>query len=387
MSLAVPNKSTMTEEERLELATKLDDDLERFIDSLEKKRYEEGWPEDRWEEEMDKHPFFMKKAPEIGDDLHPMLEGLQQLKYDDMENTTEDLAATYKEDGNFYMKHKKLRMSIYSYTEGIKMKCQNEELNANLYNNRSAAQFFLKNYRSAIEDANKAIALNPQYLKPLLRAAQANLRLLKYDECTRYCDLALAVDAKHQPALDLRKESQAAKAQAERDARKLKAGERRQEVAVQQTLSAIEARGVRFEQHLPSDPVKKVTAEMLRPCLEPLEDYPAHIEADGSLVWPTAFCYPEFLFSDFHQTVSENVLYVYNLKQSYFRVLYITKCPRVYFRMNDVLTELLAEPLQMDKKMAYRPGAVNIYFENRLTATCHKVNVFNRIADIVTDKK
>lgn len=43
-------KTEMTDEERLELAAKLDDDLEKFIDSLEKKRYTEGWPEDRWEE-------------------------------------------------------------------------------------------------------------------------------------------------------------------------------------------------------------------------------------------------------------------------------------------------------------------------------------------------
>lgn len=169
----VPRKN-MTDEERLELAARLDADLEGFIDGLEKKRYEDGWPEDRWEEvivffsviciisfsstmamfskpsatqEMDKHPFFMKKPPEIGDDLHPMLEGLQQLKYDPMENTTEDLTETYKADGNFYVQHKKLRMAIYSYTEGIKLKCQNLELNAALYNNRSAAQFALKNYR------------------------------------------------------------------------------------------------------------------------------------------------------------------------------------------------------------------------------------------------
>lgn len=99
---------------------------------------------------MDKHPFFMKKPPEIGDELHPMLEGLQQLKYDPMENTTEDLADTYKTDGNFYVQHKKLRMAIYSYTEGIKLKCQNGDLNAALYNNRSAAQFALKNYRYSI---------------------------------------------------------------------------------------------------------------------------------------------------------------------------------------------------------------------------------------------
>lgn len=43
-------KREWTEQERLELAAKLDADLDAFIDSLEKKRYEEGWPEDRWQE-------------------------------------------------------------------------------------------------------------------------------------------------------------------------------------------------------------------------------------------------------------------------------------------------------------------------------------------------
>lgn len=43
-------KKQWTEQERLELAAKLDADLDAFIDGLEKKRYEEGWPEDRWQE-------------------------------------------------------------------------------------------------------------------------------------------------------------------------------------------------------------------------------------------------------------------------------------------------------------------------------------------------
>ena len=136
-----------TEQERLELAAKLDAELDDFINGLEKKRYTEGWPEDRWQEEMDKHPFFMKKAPQPGDEVHPLFEGLQKLKYDPEENTAEDLAMNYKEDGNFYMKHKKFRMAVYSFSEGLKVKCPKAEVQAILYNNRSAAQFFLKNYR------------------------------------------------------------------------------------------------------------------------------------------------------------------------------------------------------------------------------------------------
>ncbi|CAD7012812.1 unnamed protein product [Ceratitis capitata] len=94
-------KKEWTDEERLALAERLEEELDVFIDGLEKKRYEEGWPEDRWQEEMDKHPFFMKNTPQPGDEVHPMFEGLQKLKYDPEENTAEELALNYKEDGNF----------------------------------------------------------------------------------------------------------------------------------------------------------------------------------------------------------------------------------------------------------------------------------------------
>lgn len=43
-------KKPMTHEERLALAAKLDKELDEFIDGLEKKRYTEGWPEDKWQE-------------------------------------------------------------------------------------------------------------------------------------------------------------------------------------------------------------------------------------------------------------------------------------------------------------------------------------------------
>lgn len=42
--------SKLTDEERAALADKMDKELDEFIDSLEKRGYTEGWPEDRWEE-------------------------------------------------------------------------------------------------------------------------------------------------------------------------------------------------------------------------------------------------------------------------------------------------------------------------------------------------
>lgn len=49
--MATPAAPTpnMSDEERLALAAKLDKELDDFIDGLEKKRYTDGWPEDRWE--------------------------------------------------------------------------------------------------------------------------------------------------------------------------------------------------------------------------------------------------------------------------------------------------------------------------------------------------
>lgn len=43
-------KPNMTDEERAALAEKMDKELDDFINSLEKRGYTEGWPEDRWEE-------------------------------------------------------------------------------------------------------------------------------------------------------------------------------------------------------------------------------------------------------------------------------------------------------------------------------------------------
>lgn len=38
-------------------------------------------------QEMEKHPFFMTKTPEAGEPLSPLMEGLQQLKYSETDNT------------------------------------------------------------------------------------------------------------------------------------------------------------------------------------------------------------------------------------------------------------------------------------------------------------
>lgn len=51
MSQSLPQeKKEYTEEERLELAKKLDNDLDAFLASRPRKPYTDGWTEENWQE-------------------------------------------------------------------------------------------------------------------------------------------------------------------------------------------------------------------------------------------------------------------------------------------------------------------------------------------------
>lgn len=54
-------------------------------------------------------------------------------------------AKTYKDEGNDYFKEKDYKKAVISYTEGLKKKCTDPDLNAVLYTNRAAAQYYLGN--------------------------------------------------------------------------------------------------------------------------------------------------------------------------------------------------------------------------------------------------
>ncbi len=68
----------MSPREREELAKKLDEQLDAYMEGLERtgEKYMDGWSEDNWEEEMEKHPFFAKSIDET-QELSPLLKGIQ----------------------------------------------------------------------------------------------------------------------------------------------------------------------------------------------------------------------------------------------------------------------------------------------------------------------
>ncbi|KDR14373.1 tetratricopeptide repeat protein 4 isoform X2 [Zootermopsis nevadensis] len=343
---------TMSNEERKKLAEKLDQELDEFIGGLEKRSYTEGWPEDRWEEEMEKHPFFMSKAPEAGEPLSPLMEGLQQLKYSETDNTPQDLAAAYKEDGNYNFKLKKYRLAIISYTEGLRQRCGDSHLESELYNNRAAAHFFLKNYRSCLFDCRAALKIRPCYSKAQARAAQCCMFLQRYDDCITLCEKMLVDCPTDKTTLELRAKAMAGKKIEERNARKQNMAKRKEEERDQALLTAIKERGIQIKG-------TDLSMSTLEPCSPMVAQGRVHLDDSGSLVWPVMFLYPEYQVTDFVQEFHEDNTF------------------------SQHLSTMFESPPEWDKDSSYILSELNIYYECQSDRTLHPVDACDTLGQVL----
>ncbi|XP_053971050.1 DNA polymerase interacting tetratricopeptide repeat-containing, protein of 47 kDa [Hylaeus volcanicus] len=349
-----------SDEERLALASKLDAELDDYINNLEKRSYTEGWPEDRWEEEMEKHPFFMKKAPEPGEELSPLVEALQELKYGEDENTPNELANNYKEDGNFNYKYKKYRLAILSYTEGIRTKCSDTDLMAQLYNNRAASHLMLKNYRSSLNDSKHALKLKPRYPKALNRAATCCFHIKDYDQCIDLCDQFLNHSPTDKTILSLKSQAVTARERLKRDKRKLDRLEKQLDKEEEHLLNIIKSKGIRLES---IDGRKNSDLKDLEPRIPQIAQSRVHLDAENKLIWPVMILYPETQQSDFIQNFHEDTLLIEQIEQ------------------------LFSEPPEWDSKHRYTPQNINIYFEGKDKRSVHKVDINNSLGKILQDER
>ncbi|KAL4716468.1 hypothetical protein ACJJTC_015896 [Scirpophaga incertulas] len=347
-------KKPMTDEERLALCHKLDEELDDFINSLEKKRYTEGWPEDRWEEEMDKHPFFMKSAPDDGE-LSPLVEGLAKLKYDSEENTPLELATNYKEDGNFNFRHKNYRLAILGYTEGLRQKCDNAEINACLYNNRAAAQFHLQNYRSSLFDCERALLLNPNYEKARLRAAKAAFEVGKYDKCIEHCQKLGETQPLDKEVTNLLNTAKRQQMIQYRDHRKKERLDATNEQQKQQVIKAIIDRGIKIWN---CDDEDDIDISILEPTFPGLKHAVVCFQ-DDILIWPVLLLYPEHKMTDFISYCPENIPLIDQIQEIY--------------------------PIPWDKDNSYKLDTLNVYFEG-CDKKPHVIDPRQKLGDIITNE-
>ncbi|KAL6038835.1 hypothetical protein STEG23_027005 [Scotinomys teguina] len=139
---------------------------------------ESQWVTGKENDEFDKIPLFMKKAPsEIDPKEFPDLACLQSIIFDD-ERSPEEQAKTYKDEGNDYFKEKDYKKAVASYSEGLKKKCVDPDLNAVLYTNRAVAQYYLGNFRSALNDVLAARKLKSGHLKAIIRGQIFDLQTI-----------------------------------------------------------------------------------------------------------------------------------------------------------------------------------------------------------------
>ncbi|ERE83027.1 tetratricopeptide repeat protein 4 [Cricetulus griseus] len=217
-----------------------DTSMDAFLDKFQSQPYRGGFREDQWEEEFDKIPLFMKKAPsEIDPKEFPDLACLQSIIFDD-ERSPEEQAKTYKDEGNDYFKEKDYKKAVVSYTEGLKKKCADPDLNAVLYTNRAAAQYYLGNFRSALNDVLAARKLKPGHLKAVVRGAMCHLELKHFAEAVNWCDEGLQIDAKEKKLLEVRAKADKLKRMEERDLRKARLKEKKEQSQNEALLQAIQ---------------------------------------------------------------------------------------------------------------------------------------------------
>ncbi|KAL9981564.1 hypothetical protein ACROYT_G010282 [Oculina patagonica] len=122
-------------------------------------------------------------------DVTPPAEGT--LDFDD--DNLRAIAEVYKNQGNEEYRKKDFINAIHFYTEGIKVNCKDEKLNAQLYSNRAIANLKLGNHLDSLSDAKAATDLQPIFLKAIVRGASACVELKQFEEAITWCDKGLAV--------------------------------------------------------------------------------------------------------------------------------------------------------------------------------------------------
>ena len=109
-----------------------------------------------------------------------------------------ETSKSWKDKGNLYVQER-------NYTEALKCYTQAIELDSNdpiLYSNRSAMYYNLEDYDNAINDADKAISLKPNYPKAYLRKGNALQGKKLFNEALNTYNIGLKYDKNNSQLLE-----------------------------------------------------------------------------------------------------------------------------------------------------------------------------------------
>ncbi|KAJ3285790.1 hypothetical protein HK104_009330 [Borealophlyctis nickersoniae] len=106
----------------------------------------------------------------------------------------------FKAEGNSAFSLKQYTVALAKYTEAIAQ----DPTNAVLYSNRSACYLHMKRWELALQDATKAVDLNPTFVKAMIRRASALTGLQRSVDAMNVYDEVLKLEPDHKVAKEER---------------------------------------------------------------------------------------------------------------------------------------------------------------------------------------
>nr|XP_033771378.1 tetratricopeptide repeat protein 4 isoform X1 [Geotrypetes seraphini] len=345
-----------------------EDSMDSFLDKFKDQKYKGGFSEATWEEEFDKIPMFMKKAPsEIDPEKNPDLACLQSLLFEG--KSPEEQAKIYKDEGNDYFKEKEYKKAVVIYTEGLRKQCSDRDLNAILHTNRAAAEFYLGNYHSALNDAIAARKQKQEHLKAIVRGALCHLELKNFTEAIMWCDEGLRIDSKEKKLLETRTKADRLRRTEQRDVRKARVKAKQEQTQREALLQAIKDRNIKLFQQACSGGEEDALDGIAELSLDGLSSGNAtgakvYLDENNNLHWPVLFLYPEYRLTDFISAFHESSRFI------------------------DHLVMMFAEdqpPWDVERK--YHPNELELYFEDEERAELYLVNAEKTLLEVLQHKR
>mmetsp|Transcript_38378 Transcript_38378/g.96126 ORF Transcript_38378/g.96126 Transcript_38378/m.96126 type:complete len:292 (-) Transcript_38378:788-1663(-) len=251
-----------------------DDDWEVTPEQLEQLKAKYGSAE---------HPLFMPEAPRDLTD-YPQLQAIQQLIYEN--ETPESLAVHFKKMGNECHQDGKAhwRDAIAHYTKGIEAGSSDNTVNSQLYSNRAMIRLKLDEHVECVDDARKAIELDPTNVKAYFRAAKASYYLHLFEQAIQFCTQGFNANSSSDPdktadlaklRQDIEQKWSALRQKREEERRKEREDAAQREVHSGLVDEAIKARGIR---------VGPLLYDMAYPA-----EMKVRLDDEGRLHWPALF--------------------------------------------------------------------------------------------------
>ncbi|NXT54767.1 TTC4 protein, partial [Pluvianellus socialis] len=256
-------------------------------------------------------------------------------------------------EGNEYFREKDYGRAVAAYTEGLRKRCEEPELEAVLYTNRGAAHFYLGNYRSALNDAIQAKKLKPTHLKAIIRGALCHMELKNFSEAIVWCEEGLQIDSKEKKLVETRAKADKLKLEGTRLETGTDFSTHWQGRAVMGTDLLCE-RNIKLVLE-PSNEEEEISDGLAELSLDGFHSdnvtgAKVHLDADGNLNWPVLFLYPEHEQTDFIAAFNENSRFI------------------------DHLMVMFAELPPWDLERKYLPSNLELYFEDEERAEMYKLN-------------